>query len=76
MRYDIGYNAYDDPQASVEATQLAAMSDDQRIGGIIYMTALSDRRGFRDDQIGIEDEAIWAEIFAAIGKAAREALSE
>lgn len=47
---------------------------DLEVGRKIYMDALSDRRGFRDDQIGIEDEEIWTEIFEAIGKVARAAL--
>ena len=48
---------------------------DREIGRRIYMNALSDRRGFRDDQLDIEDPEIWAEIFEAIGKEARLALS-
>lgn len=48
---------------------------DREIGRRIYMKALSDRRGFRYDQLGIEDAEIWAEIFEAIGKEARAALS-
>lgn len=44
---------------------------DRELGRRIYMNALSDRRGFRDDQLGIEDIDIWAEIFEAIGKEAR-----
>jgi len=44
------------------------------LGRKIYMEALSGRRGFRDDQLGIEDEDIWLEIFEAIGQTAREAL--
>lgn len=48
---------------------------DREIGRKIYMKALSDRRGFRDDQLGIDDSDIWAEIFEAIGKAARAAVS-
>jgi len=39
------------------------------------MKALSDRRGFRYDQLGIEDEEIWAEIFEQMGEVARAALS-
>ena len=38
-----------------------------RIGKAIYMAALADRRGFRDDQIGIDDAAIWLEIFEELG---------
>lgn len=41
-------------------------------GQAIYINALSDRRGFRPDQIGIDtDDPIWSEIFTAIGEAAR-----
>jgi len=47
---------------------------DREIGRKIYMDALSGRRGFRDDQIGIEDEEIWAEIFEEIGKVAQEVI--
>ncbi len=48
-------------------------NSDRQIGRQIYMKALADRRGFRDDQLGIEDPSIWAEIFEAIGRAARDA---
>jgi hypothetical protein len=44
---------------------------DCELGRKIYMEALEDRRGFRYDQLGIEDPDIWAEIFEAIGQAAR-----
>lgn len=44
---------------------------DRELGRKIYMDALEDRRGFRYDQLGIEDVDIWAEIFEAIGAAAR-----
>jgi hypothetical protein len=47
---------------------------DRELGRKIYMEALEDRRGFRYDQLGIEDVDIWAEIFDAIGKAARKAI--
>lgn len=40
------------------------------IGKVVYMAALDHRRGFRYDQLGIEDHGIWAEIFDDIGKAA------
>lgn len=43
-----------------------------KIGKYIYMEALDDRRGFRYDQLGIEDIEIWNEIFEAIGTAAIE----
>lgn len=42
-------------------------------GRKIYMEALEDRRGFRYDQLGIDDPEIWGEIFDAIGTAARNA---
>ena len=48
---------------------------DRELGRKIYMEALEDRRGFRYDQLGIEDVDIWGEIFDAIGKAAREAIA-
>ena len=48
---------------------------DREIGRKIYMKALSGRRGFRDDQLGIEDVDIWIKIFEAIGKAARVAVT-
>lgn len=54
---------------------LPPLNSDQELGRKIYMEALSDRRGFRDDQLGIEDEAIWIEIFEAIGQVARKALN-
>jgi len=47
----------------------------RELGRKIYMEALEDRRGFRYDQLGIEDTEIWAEIFEAMGKAARAAVS-
>lgn len=47
------------------------------IGREIYQAALDDRRGFRDDQIGIpNDDDIWLEIFGAIGRAALAALAK
>jgi hypothetical protein len=49
---------------------------DRELGRKIYMDVLSDRRGFRYDQLGIEDEGIWAEIFEEMGKVARVALSQ
>jgi hypothetical protein len=48
---------------------------DVELGRKIYMDALSDRRGFRDDQIDIEDPEMWREIFEEMGKAARAAVS-
>ena len=41
-----------------------------RLGKAIYLSALDDRRGFRYDQLGIDDDAIWNEIFEAMGDAA------
>lgn len=47
--------------------------DVKRLGQHIYHKALSDRRGFRSDQIGIPiDDDVWLEIFEAIGAAASE----
>jgi len=46
------------------------------LGREIYMRALEDRRGFRYDQLDIEDPEIWREIFEEIGKAARSVVSE
>lgn len=48
---------------------------DRELGRKIYMKALEDRRGFRYDQLGIEDVDIWAEIFEAMGKVARAELT-
>ena len=42
----------------------------REIGRKIYMDALAHRRGFRDDQLGIEDPELWAEIFENIGSVA------
>jgi len=47
-----------------------------KIGKAIYLTALDDRRGFRYDQLGIDDDSIWNEIFIAIGSAAINAVSK
>lgn len=47
-----------------------------KIGLAIYREALSGRRGFRDDQLGIEDDDIWMEIFEAIGQEAIKAVAE
>jgi hypothetical protein len=49
---------------------------DRELGRKIYMDVLDDRRGFRYDQLGIEDPEIWAEIFEEMGKVAREAITE
>lgn len=50
-------------------------SREGRIGKAIYMEALDDRRGFRYDQLGIEDEDIWLEIFEHMGREAIAAVS-
>lgn len=49
---------------------------DREVGRAIYMRALENRRGFRYDQLGIEDSDIWAEIFEDIGRVAAELFSE
>ena len=41
-----------------------------QIGKAIYMESLDGRRGFRYDQLGIDDDDIWTEIFEDIGKRA------
>lgn len=46
------------------------------VGQKIYMDALADRRGFREDQLGIFDTEIWEEIFTAIGATAIAAVKE
>jgi len=48
---------------------------DRELGRKIYLQVLDDRRGFRYDQLGIEDLDIWAEIFEEMGKVARDALA-
>jgi len=45
-----------------------AKTKEGRIGQAIYMKALDGRRGFRYDQLGIDDDEIWEEIFEDIGK--------
>ena len=45
------------------------------IGRTIYDEALSDRQGFRADQIGIEDDEVWAEIYEAIALVAVRAVA-
>ena len=47
-----------------------------KIGKAIYLTALDHRRGFRYDQLGIDDDATWLEIFNAIGVAAINAVGK
>lgn len=56
--------------------ELRKGSPDQELGRAIYMKALAHRRGFRDDQLGIEDTAIWREIFKDIGSTARTLLAK
>lgn len=75
-RYDIDYTDCDGKsEADVERQNAQIKSEAQRIGGEIYMEALSDRRGFRNDQIGIYDDfPIWREIFEDIGRVAIEQL--
>jgi len=46
------------------------LSYECELGRAIYLNALDDRLGFRYDQIGIEDEDIWIEIFEHMGKEA------
>lgn len=49
------------------------MTDDtaRTLGEKIYKEALRDRRGFREDQLGIDvQDEIWNEIFEAMGRAA------
>jgi hypothetical protein len=55
--------------------ELPKGSADRELGRKIYMRALDDRRGFRYDQLGIEDVDIWAEIFEEMGRVAREAIA-
>jgi hypothetical protein len=40
------------------------------------MEALSGRRGFRDDQLGIEGPELWDEIFEEMGRTAIAAVSD
>lgn len=49
---------------------------DVQLGKKIYEEALEGRRGFRDDQLGIEETALWTEIFRDIGKAARKHVAD
>lgn len=48
--------------------------DDIRLGRKIYMAALAHRRGFRYDQLGIDDVEVWEEIFKELGQLARAAV--
>lgn len=50
-------------------------SREGKIGKAIYLAALHDRRGFRYDQLGIDDDEIWTEIFEAIGEEAIKAVA-
>lgn len=45
-----------------------------KIGKAIYLKALDHRRGFRYDQLGIEEKEIWNEIFEEMGLAALSAI--
>lgn len=47
-----------------------------RIGKAIYLGALDDRRGFRYDQLGLDDDEIWKEIFEDIGRKAIAAIKK
>lgn len=47
-----------------------------KIGKAIYLNALDDRRGFRYDQLGIDDDDLWTEIFEAMGREALEAVEK
>jgi len=47
-----------------------------KIGKAIYLSALDDRRGFRYDQLGIDDDDIWNDIFEAMGNAAISAVTK
>lgn len=47
-----------------------------KIGKAIYLKALDDRRGFRYDQLGIDDDPLWEEIFEHMGKEAIAALKK
>jgi hypothetical protein len=57
---------YEDPRGTAE----------REIGRRIYMDALSGRREFRDDQLGIFDVDIWEEIFEHIGEIAITAVAQ
>jgi hypothetical protein len=59
-----------------EAEHRKLVRDARELGRKIYMEALSDRRGFRADQIGIDDPDIWAEIFEDIGSVAISAIPQ
>ena len=50
-------------------------SREGKIGQKIYLRALDDRRGFRYDQIGIDDDEIWTEIFEHMGRVAIAAVA-
>jgi hypothetical protein len=47
-----------------------------KIGQLIYLRSLDDRRGFRYDQLGIDDDEIWEEIFEQMGVEALRAIAE
>ena len=47
--------------------------DAEQLGQRIYHAALAGRRGFRPDQLGIpEEDAVWVDIFRAIGLEAKD----
>ena len=49
---------------------------DLEIGRVIYEKALRSRRGFREDQLGIDlEDEVWNEIFENIGQVARSSLN-
>lgn len=49
-------------------------SREGKIGKAIYLESLDDRRGFRYDQLGIDDDDIWTEIFEHMGREAIKAV--
>lgn len=51
-------------------------SREGKIGQAIYLKTLDDRRGFRYDQLGIDDDDLWTEIFEAMGLAAIDAVEK
>lgn len=55
---------------------LPAGDKDRELGKAIYMCALEKRKGFRNDQLGIFDDDIWAEIFDDMGRVARAAVAK
>jgi len=49
--------------------------DDKALGKLIYQRALEGRKGFRQDQLGIDDDT-WDEIMEALGYEAIEAVND